>query len=84
MKKKINSKQQINRIAWMLLFLSVSAALAWGEWRSNGGSGVGWFLAVSLWSAVCGIGYSVGDWLLRGRGYDAGKGSVLHGQRQDD
>lgn len=73
MKKQINKKQVANRLIWIVIFLSVSATLAWAEWRSEAGSGIGWFLAVSLWSALCGIGYSVGDWLLRGRSeYRAG------------
>ncbi len=52
----------INRIVWMMIFLVVSAIFAWSEWGNAPQSAVGWFLATSLWSAVCGIGYSVCDW----------------------
>ena len=61
----------INRVLWMMLFLTVVGALAWSEWRSTSISGMGWFLATSLWSAVCGIGYSVADCWVVSRG-DAG------------
>jgi len=72
-----NRLQEANRIAWMLIFLTVAAAMAWAEWSGGPGSGVGWFLAISLWSAVCGIGYSIGDWLLRGKAQTArDKGSA--------
>lgn len=56
----------LNRVFWIGLFLTVSAAFAWLEWRQNSAPGIGWFLAASLWSAVCGIGYSACDWGLRG------------------
>lgn len=57
----------LNRIIWIALFLMVAAMLAWAEWQDSGQPGIGWFLAASLWSAVCGIGYSACDWLLRDR-----------------
>lgn len=56
----------VNRLFWIGLFLSLSAVFAWLEWRQDGAPGIGWFLAASLWSAVCGIGYSACDWALRG------------------
>ena len=71
-------KHTINRITWIVIFLLVSVLLAWAEWRNGPGSGVGWFLAVSLWSAVSGIGFSICDWLLRGKAQspDGGKRKV--------
>ena len=65
----------INRVFWMILFLAVVGALAWSEWRSDSISGMGWFLATSLWSAVCGIGYSVADWWVINRGDGEGDDS---------
>lgn len=58
--------QTMNRLVWIVLFLLVSALFAWAEWREGGAPGIGWFLAASLWSAVCGIGFSACDWWLRG------------------
>lgn len=72
MAKRKNRIQDANRLAWIVIFLSVSAALAWAELSGESGSGVGWFLAVSLWSAVCGIGFSIGDCLLGGKSHTAG------------
>lgn len=56
----------LNRLFWSGLFLAVSALFAWVEWQQDGAPGIGWFLAASLWSAICGIGYSACDWVLRG------------------
>lgn len=58
----------INRALWIVLFVAVSAWLGWLEWRSGSGTAVGWFFVTSLWSAVCGVGYTLCDWwLARGR-----------------
>lgn len=57
----------LNRMVWIGLFLAVSTVFAWAEWRSESGSAMGWFLATSLWSALCGIGYTVFDWWVGGR-----------------
>jgi hypothetical protein len=50
------------RVAWMAVFLLGAAALAWLEWRSAEPSAMAWFLLSGLWSAVCGIGYTVMHW----------------------
>lgn len=62
-----SKKHTINRISWIGIFLIVSTVLVWTQIQGDQDSGMGWFLALSLWSAVCGIGFSVCDWLLRGR-----------------
>lgn len=56
-----------NRVVWSGLFLAVSATFAWLEWRSGASSAVGWFFATSLWSALCGIGFTVSEWWLGSR-----------------
>jgi hypothetical protein len=50
------------RVAWMAIFLLGTAALAWLEWRSSEPSTMAWFLFTGVWSAVCGIGYTVMHW----------------------
>ena len=39
-----------------------TAAFAWLEWRGSELSAMAWFLVTSLWSAICGIGYTVMHW----------------------
>jgi hypothetical protein len=55
----------INRLVWMGIFIAVAAAIAWMEIQSDRLPMIGWFLAAGIWSAVCGIGYSVCDWIVR-------------------
>jgi len=64
--------QVLNRVVWIGLFLAVSATFAWLEWRSGADSAMGWFLATSLWSALCGIGFTVSEWWVGNRGRDTG------------
>ncbi|VAX13678.1 hypothetical protein MNBD_GAMMA24-670 [hydrothermal vent metagenome] len=54
-----------NWFFWSLLFFSGSFLLAWLEWQSLTSHILGWFLATSLWSAICAIGYSLVDWLSK-------------------
>lgn len=58
-------KTTINRLVWMLIFITVAAALVILEWQDNRYPWMGWFLAAGMWSAICGIGYSVCDWILQ-------------------
>ncbi len=62
-----------NRVVWIGLFLAVSAMFAWLEWRSEASSAMGWFLATSLWSALCGIGFTVSEWWVGNRGSKVGR-----------
>ena len=50
------------RVAWMVIFLVGAAASAWLEWTSAAPSAIAWFLISGVWSAVCGIGYTVLHW----------------------
>ena len=52
------------RVSWMAIFLLGTAFLAWFELRSDSGSAMVWFMFTGLWSAVCGIGYTVHHWLV--------------------
>jgi hypothetical protein len=52
----------IIRVAWMVIFLAGAGALAWLEWRADEPSDMAWFLYTGLWSAVCGIGYTLMHW----------------------
>ena len=54
----------INRVAWGVIFFLGVAIFAWMEWQDAAGSAMGWFILISLWSAVCGIGYSVVHWFI--------------------
>ncbi len=56
--------QEVNRIAWMVIFLGGAAWLGWLGWRDGSGNTTGWFLFTSLWSAVCGIGYTLAHWFI--------------------
>ena len=55
----------INRVAWGVVFFLGTAIFLWIEWQNDSLSAMGWFLLTSLWSAVCGIGYTVVHWLLQ-------------------
>lgn len=52
------------RAAWMASFLLGAAAFAWLEWRSGEPSSMVWFLLTGLWSAVCGVGYTLMHWMM--------------------
>jgi len=58
---------ELNRLAWMVLFLLGTALFAWWEWQDNNGSQMAWFMLTSLWSAGCGIGYTVIHWFVSDR-----------------
>ncbi len=55
----------INWLFWGGLFFLGTAVSAWLEWHSNESHTLAWFIAISLWSALCAIGYSLMDWLLK-------------------
>lgn len=55
----------INRLVWMGIFLAVAGLIAWREYDAEWMPMMGWFLAAGVWSAACGIGYSVSDWIVR-------------------
>ena len=66
---------EINRVAWMVIFLLGTAVFAWMEWHSSSNSAMVWFMLTSMWSAVCGIGYTVLHWFITNstsRGVDNG------------
>jgi hypothetical protein len=51
-------------MAWMAIFLLGTAIFAWLELRSDNGSAMVWFFLTGLWSAACGIGYTVHHWFI--------------------
>jgi len=55
----------INWLFWGGLFFFGTAVSGWLEWQSREAHTLAWFLAISLWSALCAIGYSLMDWLLK-------------------
>jgi len=55
----------INWLFWSALFFLGTAVSAWLEWHSKESHTLAWFIAISLWSALCAIGYSLVDWLLK-------------------
>jgi hypothetical protein len=69
--KRSEKLRTINRLAWIGAFFCVSSTLAWLEWRSDAASAMGWFLATGLWSAICGIGFTLSEWYLCNRGHQA-------------
>jgi len=66
-----NLKSDINRLVWIIIFTTGAATLGVMEWLEPQPDHrlplMGWFLAAGIWSAVCGIGYSVCDWFLTDR-----------------
>jgi len=56
--------QSLNRVIWMLIFLGGTALFAWLEFGSEEGLAMAWFLETSIWSAVCGIGFTGCHWLI--------------------
>ena len=62
------------------MFLVGAEAFACLKWRDAQQSLMGWFLLTSLWSAVCGVGFTVSRWWIAVRGgareNGAGKGAV--------
>jgi hypothetical protein len=52
----------MNRMIWIVVFGLGAATFAWIEWHSEAPSAMGWFIETSIWSAVCGIGFTVCDW----------------------
>ncbi len=60
-----------NRIIWIIIFLSGVAYMAMLEWESDQQVAVGWFLFTGLWSAFCGIGFTIFDWLMGFRNIDS-------------
>jgi len=55
---------KVNRIIWIFIFLAGSAYMAMLEWNEEQHRALGWFLFTSLWSAFCGIGFTIIDWLI--------------------
>lgn len=53
-----------NRIIWGGIFLTGAAWFAWQDWANGSTSPMAWFLITGLWSALCGIAYSLVHWLL--------------------
>jgi len=58
---------ELNRLVWMVLFLFGTALFAWWDWQGNSDSQMAWFMLTSLWSAICGIGYTVVHWFVSGK-----------------
>ncbi|MDH5352931.1 MAG: hypothetical protein OEY09_00700 [Gammaproteobacteria bacterium] len=54
----------INRVVWGIIFFLGAAIFFWMDWQDDHGAAMGWFMLTGLWSAVCGIGYTVVHWLL--------------------
>lgn len=56
----------INRIVWIGVFIAGSLLLIIFDWMDQQqGNVIGWFLLTSVWSAVCGIGFSVCNLILQ-------------------
>lgn len=58
---------EFNRLLWMFLFLIGTALFAWLEWHGSESSAMIFFMLTSLWSAVCGIGYTIMHWVFTRR-----------------
>jgi len=61
----MNKLALANKSIWSAIFLLGSAVTALLEWDSGQPGALGWFLFTGLWSAFCGIGYTLCDWFIR-------------------
>lgn len=59
--------RRINRYLWMAIFFLGVLASAWLAWLANTASPMVWFLVTGVWSAVCGIGFTVSNSLVRSK-----------------
>ena len=50
---------KINRYLWMIVFFFGIAISVWLEWLAKTTSPMAWFLVTGVWSAICGIGFTV-------------------------
>ena len=50
---------KLNRYIWMAIFFAGIFSSIWLEWQTETASPVMWFLITGVWSAVCGIGFTV-------------------------
>ncbi len=50
---------KLNRYGWMVIFFIGIFVAIWLEWQSETASPVMWFLVTGVWSAICGIGFTV-------------------------
>ncbi len=55
----------INRVLWIIIFFVGCIYFALLEWHDEDSQALGWFLLTGLWSAFCGIGFTILDWVLR-------------------
>ncbi|MDH5394200.1 MAG: hypothetical protein OEY11_13520 [Gammaproteobacteria bacterium] len=53
-----------NRLAWIVIFFIGTVFFSFSKLDDATDSFMGWFLLTSFWSAVCGIGYTVMDWMI--------------------
>ena len=56
---------KVNRIIWIVFFLTGCTYFAFLEWGDERSQALGWFLLTGLWSALCGIGFTLFDWVIR-------------------
>ena len=57
-------KANVNRYLWMLIFFAGIALSILMEWLATTTSPMVWFLLTGVWSAVCGIGFTVTNTLV--------------------
>ncbi len=60
-------KSDINLVLWMAIFITVGIIVSLVELKDYHLSLMVWCIAIGSWSAICGIGYSICDWLLQGK-----------------
>ena len=52
-------RAKLNRYLWMGIFFLGMFVSVWLEWLAKTASPMAWFLLTGVWSAVCGIGFTV-------------------------
>jgi len=57
--------KKVNRYLWMAIFFIGIFISIWLEWLAKTASPMAWFLISGVWSAVCGIGFTVSNIFAR-------------------
>jgi hypothetical protein len=58
------TSRKLNWLIWSVTFFFGALLFALIEWHSTSAGAIGWFISVSLWSAFCGIGFTIVEWIL--------------------
>lgn len=58
-------RAKLNRYLWMGIFFIGMIISVWLEWLARTASPMAWFLLTGVWSAVCGIGFTISNVFMK-------------------